>query len=150
MADAERNEGAEVTLDAASVAAYRRRLRVLTDGLGPGAEPAMHVLYSSVSAVLAGAVWGDHCSPISDTTILSSLASSCDHVDHVRTQLPYALTTGGVALFLGTLPVGFGLPWWVGMGVGAAVLWAVLRFVGQPVEPASASAAAASAASEAA
>ena len=98
------------------------------------ADPALHVLYSSVSAVLAGSVWGDHCSPISDTTILSSLASSCDHVDHVRTQLPYALTTGAAAILLGTLPVGFGLPWWVGMALGAAVLLAVVRFVGQPVE----------------
>ena len=94
----------------------------------------LHVLYSSVSAVLAGAVWGDHCSPISDTTILSSLASSCDHVDHVRTQLPYALTTGGVALVLGTLPTGFGAPWWVMLPICAALLVGVIWFVGRPVE----------------
>ncbi|MFC1701507.1 permease-like cell division protein FtsX [Pseudomonadota bacterium] len=47
----------------------------------------MHILYSSISAILAGAVWGDHCSPISDTTILSSLASGCDHIEHVRSVL---------------------------------------------------------------
>ncbi|WP_420457324.1 Na+/H+ antiporter NhaC family protein [Rubrivirga sp.] len=93
-----------------------------------------HIIYSTVSAVLAGAVWGDHCSPISDTTILSSLASSCDHIDHVRTQLPYALTTGGVALLLGTLPTGFNVPWWVMMPICAAVLVAVVRFVAQPVD----------------
>ncbi len=93
-----------------------------------------HIIYSTVSAVLAGAVWGDHCSPISDTTILSSLASSCDHIDHVRTQLPYALTTGAVALLLGTLPTGFDAPWWVMMPICALVLVAIVRFVGQPVD----------------
>ena len=80
-----------------------------------------HILYASVSTVLAGAVWGDHCSPISDTTIISSMASGSDHIDHVRTQLPYALFTGGVALFIGLLPVGFGLPWWLMLPVAVAV-----------------------------
>lgn len=93
-----------------------------------------HIIYSTVSAVLAGSVWGDHCSPISDTTILSSLASQCDHIDHVRTQLPYALTVGAVALLLGTLPTGYNVPWWVMMPICAAVLFAVVRFVGQPVD----------------
>ena len=54
----------------------------------------MHILYSAIASVLAGSVWGDHCSPISDTTILSSMASGCDHIEHVRTQLPYALLVG--------------------------------------------------------
>jgi Na+/H+ antiporter NhaC len=103
------------------------------DGLHTSGE-YNHIIYSTVSAVLAGSVWGDHCSPISDTTILSSLASSCDHIDHVRTQLPYALTTGGVALFLGTLPTGFNVPWWVMMPICAAILVAVIRFVGKPVD----------------
>lgn len=93
-----------------------------------------YIIYSSVSAVLAGAVWGDHCSPISDTTILSSLASGCDHIDHVRTQMPYALTVGGVALVLGTLPTGFGVPWWIMLPVTAGMLFALLRFVGKPVD----------------
>jgi len=51
----------------------------------------------SVAAVLSGSVFGDHCSPISDTTIVSSMASVCDHIDHVRTQLPYALSMGAIA-----------------------------------------------------
>ena len=93
-----------------------------------------HIIYSTVSAVLAGAVWGDHCSPISDTTILSSLASQCDHIDHVRTQLPYALTVGVVGLLLGTIPTGYNVPWWVMLPICAAVLFAIIRFVGQPVE----------------
>ncbi len=103
------------------------------DGLHTDAE-YHHIIYSAVSAVLAGAVWGDHCSPISDTTILSSLASQCDHIDHVRTQIPYALTVGGVALFLGTIPAGFGAPWWAVLPVGAIVLYLILRFVGKPVD----------------
>ena len=103
------------------------------DGLHTSGE-YHHIIYSTVSAVLAGSVWGDHCSPISDTTILSSLASSCDHIDHVRTQLPYALTTGAVALLIGTVPTGFGLPWWVSMPVGLAILVAVIELVGKPVD----------------
>ena len=80
-----------------------------------------HILYASVSTVLAGSVWGDHCSPISDTTIISSMASGSDHIDHVRTQLPYALFTGLVALIIGLLPVGFGLPWWLMMPIAIAI-----------------------------
>jgi tetracycline resistance efflux pump len=53
-----------------------------------------------IGAVISGGVFGDHCSPISDTTIIASLAAGCDHVDHVRTQLPYALIAGGMALML--------------------------------------------------
>ena len=92
-----------------------------------------HILYSSVSCVLAGAVLGDHCSPISDTTILSSMASGCSHIDHVRTQLPYALSVGGVAILVGTLPAGFGIPWWSSMLVGVAVLVIGLRVIGRDV-----------------
>ena len=69
------------------------------------ADPSgMHILYSSVACCLAGAVWGDHCSPISDTTVLSSVASGCDHIEHVRTQLPYALLVGIVALLSAPCP----------------------------------------------
>ena len=53
-----------------------------------------------IAAVLGGGVFGDHCSPISDTTIISSMASATDHIDHVRTQLPYALTAAGFSLLL--------------------------------------------------
>lgn len=63
-------------------------------------------LYLMVAAVLGGGVFGDHCSPISDTTLIASLASGCDHIDHVRTQLPYALITGGLTVLL-YLIVGF-------------------------------------------
>lgn len=51
-------------------------------------------LYLTIAAALGGGVFGDHCSPISDTTIIASMASACDHIDHVKTQLPYALSAG--------------------------------------------------------
>jgi tetracycline resistance efflux pump len=51
-----------------------------------------------LASVLSGGVFGDHSSPISDTTIVSSMASACDHIDHVKTQLPYALTAASLAL----------------------------------------------------
>jgi Na+/H+ antiporter NhaC len=91
----------------------------------------MHIMYSAIACVLAGAVWGDHCSPISDTTVLSSIASGCDHIEHVRTQLPYALLVGIVAIGIGTIPAGYGLPPWVSLIVGAAILLSVLRFFGR-------------------
>ena len=67
-------------------------------------EPAL--LVPALSAVLAGGVFGDHCSPISDTTILSSTGSACHHMDHVATQLPYAVMAAGLAL-AGYLVLGF-------------------------------------------
>ncbi len=90
---------------------------------------ALHIHLAAVSAVLAGAVFGDHCSPISDTTILSSLATGSDHVDHVKTQLPYALTVAGVAAVVGYVPVGYGVSPWISLGLGAvAVVVVVWRF----------------------
>jgi len=90
---------------------------------------ALSIHLAAVSAVLAGAVFGDHCSPISDTTILSSLATGSDHVDHVKTQLPYALVVGGLAVVFGYLPAGFGVSPWISLGLGAvAVCGVVLRF----------------------
>ena len=98
---------------------------------GQSGPEDMHILYSAVSAILAGAVWGDHCSPISDTTILSSLASGCDHIEHVRTQLPYAVTVGAMAILPGTIMTALGIPWWIGMTLGLVALWLILRFYGQ-------------------
>ena len=66
----------------------------------PTALNASSPLALSIAAVLSGSVFGDHCSPISDTTIVSSMASACDHIDHVRTQLPYAVTMAIFAAIL--------------------------------------------------
>jgi Na+/H+ antiporter NhaC len=89
------------------------------------------LLPSTISAVLAGAVFGDHCSPISDTTILSSMASGSDHIEHVRTQLPYALTVALVAIVVGYLPVGMGVPPWLSLLAGCIFLGLIIRFVGK-------------------
>ena len=94
----------------------------------------MHIMYSSVACVLAGAVWGDHCSPISDTTVLSSIASGCDHIEHVRTQMPYAMLVGVVAISIGTIPGGYGVPPWISLIIGAAILFAVLRYFGRSAD----------------
>ena len=92
---------------------------------------AMTILYNTVASVLAGAVLGDHCSPISDTTILSSLATSCDHVEHVKTQIPYALTVGAVALFIGVIPTALGLSPWIAFPMGILILYTVVRVLGR-------------------
>jgi Na+/H+ antiporter NhaC len=65
-----------------------------------GAQDMGTLVPATFAAVAGGGVFGDHCSPLSDTTVLSSLGSASDHMDHVRTQLPYALAVGGVALML--------------------------------------------------
>ena len=96
-------------------------------------EAAMPLFYNVVASVMAGAVMGDHCSPISDTTIMSSLSSRCDHLRHVGTQMPYALTVGGIALMLGVLPTALGLPSWLAFLVAFGALGLVVRFVGKKV-----------------
>jgi len=97
-----------------------------------GVDPAtsMELLLNVIAVVLAASVVGDHCSPISDTTILSSLASDCNHIDHVRTQLPYALTVGVVSLIAGGLATFFGGGWLVcililliSVGVLSLIVW---------------------------
>lgn len=92
------------------------------------------VLLGAISSVMAGSIFGDHCSPISDTTVLSSMASGCDHVDHVRTQLPYALVVAFVGMLVGDIPTAFGFPPWLSLILGTVVIWAIVRFVGKPVE----------------
>ena len=100
---------------------------------GLSVDATMPLFYNVVASVLAGSVMGDHCSPISDTTIMSSLASSCNHLQHVKTQMPYALTVGGVAMLLGVLPTALGLPSWAAFLIAFVVLWLVVRFVGEKV-----------------
>ena len=93
----------------------------------------MPIFYNVVASVLAGAVMGDHCSPISDTTIMSSLSTQCEHLSHVGTQMPYALTVGSVAMLLGVLPTALGLPSWIAFLFAIAVLWLIVRFVGKKI-----------------
>lgn len=97
-------------------------------------EPST-LIYATLGAVLTGATFGDHCSPISDTTIMSSMASSADHIDHVKTQLPYALTAAAVAAIVGYIPVGLGVPVWISLILGFISIWAILRFYGKSTDP---------------
>lgn len=76
----------------------------------------LSILLPVLAAVLAGAVFGDHCSPISDTTILSSTGASCNHIDHVMTQLPYALVSAGISS-LGYIVLGLTGSVWIGLTV---------------------------------
>ena len=96
-------------------------------------ESTRAIFYNVVSGVLAGSVLGDHCSPISDTTILSSLASSCNHIEHVRTQLPYALTVGIVGLLVGTIPTAYGFPSIVSFIIGLVILFGVVFLFGKKI-----------------
>lgn len=91
------------------------------------------ILLGAISSVLAGSIFGDHCSPISDTTVLSSTASACDHVDHVRTQLPYALLVAAVGMLVGDIGTAYGLPNWLALTTGAVILFLFLRFFGKKV-----------------
>ena len=84
----------------------------------------------SISACMAGAVCGDHCSPISDTTIMASAGAQCNHVNHVSTQLPYAMTVAAVS-FITYIIAGFTKSAWISLPIGALLLIAVLLMVGK-------------------
>lgn len=77
-----------------------------------------------LGGVFAGVIFGDHCSPLSDTTILSSTGAGCNHIDHVRSQLPYALTSGTVACMAFVFVALVRNPW-VGLAFGLAAMWVV-------------------------
>lgn len=82
----------------------------------------------SAAAVLDGAVFGDHCSPISDTTVMSSISCQCDHIQHVKTQIPYSLTVAGVSLSVGYLAYMAFLPLWMSY-LSAFILFSLLFFL---------------------
>ena len=102
-------------------------------GAGVGFDQGTHysVLLGVVSSIMAGSIFGDHCSPISDTTVLSSMASGCDHVDHVRTQFPYAVTVAMVAMLVGDIPSAYGLHPGISLIVGLVILYVILRVFGR-------------------
>lgn len=94
----------------------------------------LSLFFNTTAAVLAGSVLGDHCSPISDTTILSSLATKCDHINHVKSQMPYALTVGAVALVTGIIPTGFGISPWLCFPVSIVCLFLIIKYFGKKVD----------------
>ncbi len=101
---------------------------------GLPSEEQYLILIGVISSVLAGCVFGDHCSPISDTTILSSMASSCDHISHVKTQLPYAILVAVVCMLFGDIPSAFGLSPLISILLILIALFFILKFLGKRVE----------------
>jgi Na+/H+ antiporter NhaC len=100
---------------------------------GGGVGSSDPLLVASIGSVLAGAIFGDHCSPISDTTILSSQASGCNHVAHVWTQLPYAMLVAAIAIVCGTLPAGMGVSPWLLLPLGVVAMFVSLLLLGRRV-----------------
>ena len=94
-------------------------------------EPYDPVALATLGSVLAGAIFGDHCSPISDTTVLSSRASGCDHMTHVRTQLPYALSVGVASIVFGTIPVVFGVSPYLCLASGGVATICLVLLLGK-------------------
>lgn len=88
----------------------------------------------SIGAVLTGAIFGDHCSPISDTTILSSMGSGCDHLDHTKTQIWYAIFVATFAVIFGYIPVGLNVPVYIVLPVDIIILAVLVYLIGKPVE----------------
>ncbi len=89
------------------------------------------IFLGSIGAILSGAIFGDHCSPISDTTVMSSMASGADHIDHVRTQLPYGLVVGGITMVAGYIPAGFGFNPYLSNLVALGLMVIVIRWIGR-------------------
>ena len=81
------------------------------------------MIVAAIGAVFSGAVFGDHCSPFSDTTIVASIATEIEPLNHVRTQLPFALIAAAVALIIGFLPLGYGVSVWFGLFIGFGLLF---------------------------
>jgi Na+/H+ antiporter NhaC len=99
--------------------------------LSPAGEISMGPMLAAIAAVLSGSCFGDHASPISDTTILSSMATSCDHIDHVKTQLPYAVLAAVVGIAFGYLPAGYGLHPALSIAAGLGAMVAIVLLLGK-------------------
>ena len=86
------------------------------------------LLTINLAATLAGSVFGDHCSPISDTTILSSTGAACSHIDHVTTQIPYATLVAVVSL-IGFIIAGISKNWILSFGITLILLIIILNIL---------------------
>jgi len=91
------------------------------------------IFLGTIASVLSGACFGDHCSPISDTTIMSSMASGADHIDHVKTQMPYAVLVAVVAIVVGYIPAGFDVHWLFSWVIGIVAIYVFHRYVAKSV-----------------
>lgn len=97
-------------------------------------NPEMSFIIVTTSAVLTGAIFGDHCSPISDTTILSSMGAGCNHIDHVKTQMPYALFVATITVVFGYIPAGLGLPIYLVLPIALFAIFIGIQIFGKKVE----------------
>ncbi|SPZ49935.1 Malate-2H(+)/Na(+)-lactate antiporter [Sarcina ventriculi] len=97
-------------------------------------NPDMSFIVACISGVLTGAIFGDHCSPISDTTILSSTGAGCDHIEHVRTQIWYSLFVGAITIIFGYIPAGFGVSIWIILPVAIIALIAITFMISKKIE----------------
>lgn len=84
-----------------------------------------------VASVLSGSIFGDHCSPMTDCTVLAALGSGCNIMEHVRTQLPYAMTVAAVTIVFGTLLTALGVGVWLSLALGCAAMAALLLVIGK-------------------
>lgn len=109
-------------------------LMPLTIPLAYAIYPDHGFMIICVSSVLTGAIFGDHCSPISDTTILSSMGTSCDHMDHVNTQIWYSIVVGIITVLFGYLPVGLGVPIYIELPVAIIITALTVYLLGKPVD----------------
>ncbi|MEF2145668.1 MAG: Na+/H+ antiporter NhaC family protein [Desulfovibrionaceae bacterium] len=96
-------------------------------------DPSHGYVVLNVGAVLTGAIFGDHCSPISDTTILSSMGSACDHIDHTKTQLAYAVAVALISVCFGYIPAALGMPVLLVLPLGIAAVFVTVRLLGKRV-----------------
>jgi Na+/H+ antiporter NhaC len=105
-------------------------------GLHTGLEGTelQNYIILNISAVLTGAIFGDHCSPISDTSILSSMGAACDHMDHIKTQLYYAIFVGLVAIIFGYIPAAMGVSMYIILPLALLIVALSVRFIGKKVE----------------
>ena len=99
-------------------------------------NPEMSFVVVSTSAVLTGAIFGDHCSPISDTTILSSMGAGCNHIDHVKTQIWYSLFIATITILFGYIPAGFGIPVYIVLPLALVAVYVGVQIFGKKVEEA--------------
>ena len=93
-----------------------------------------NLLFATIGAVITGSVFGDHCSPISDTTIMSSMACASDHIDHIKTQIPYALTVAAITGLTGFIPAALNVHPLISILLGMVMVFAVVRFAGKKVD----------------
>ena len=138
-------EGFKAMVPAILILTFAWTLKAMTDSLGADVYVADLVykhargplnFLPAIFACMAGAVCGDHCSPISDTTIMASAGAQCEHVNHVMTQLPYAVTCAAVS-FVTYIVAGFVKTAWIALPVGIVLMLGamlVLKMMGDTVE----------------